>query len=290
MMSFHSGGYQPTHDPNQAHYEQSHNAYVGQGGYLDETSTSFDTPSKSEPGSKRGRGANQSLFPVTIKQILNASQSPPEDNFKIDGQELHQITVVGCILEVRAEATNMSFKLDDGTGTIDVRMWLDADEKNEYMLNKRQAWREHVYVRVVGHIRSFQGKRSILAFRLEPLVDYNELTYHLTEVLYVHLCNLRGIGIQSNQVEYMQNTGNMEYNNPYMNQMQPMTSGGMDPLQSAILQIIQKPTAPEGTDVRFLCQQLGKPEHEVRNALEYLSNEGHVYSTIDDDHFLATDQ
>ena len=31
------------------------------------------------------------------------------------------------------------------------------------------------------------------------------------------------------------------------------------------------------------------PQGEVDNALEWLSNEGHVYSTMDEDHFKTTD-
>ena len=30
-------------------------------------------------------------------------------------------------------------------------------------------------------------------------------------------------------------------------------------------------------------------EARVREAVEYLSNEGHLYSTIDDDHYKATE-
>ena len=47
--------------------------------------------------------------------------------------------------------------------------------------------RENTYVRVFGHVRAFNGKRSITAFRLQPIFDMNELTTHLLEVVHSHL-------------------------------------------------------------------------------------------------------
>ena len=47
--------------------------------------------------------------------------------------------------------------------------------------------RENTYVRVFGHVRAFGGKRNLAAFRLYQLVDMNELTTHLLEVVHCHL-------------------------------------------------------------------------------------------------------
>ena len=35
------------------------------------------------------------------------------------------------------------------------------------------------YVRVyTGHVRVFKGVRSVIAFNLRPVTDFNEVTYH----------------------------------------------------------------------------------------------------------------
>ena len=47
--------------------------------------------------------------------------------------------------------------------------------------------RENTYVRVFAHVRAFGGKRNLAAFRLYQLVDMNELTTHLLEVIHCHL-------------------------------------------------------------------------------------------------------
>ena len=49
------------------------------------------------------------------------------------------------------------------------------------------AARENTYVRMYGHIRGFGGKTSVVAFRVVPLVDMNELTMHLLEVMHSHM-------------------------------------------------------------------------------------------------------
>ncbi len=46
---------------------------------------------------------------------------------------------------------------------------------------------ENTYVRVHGHVRAFGGKRSVVAFRVSPVVDMNEMTTHLLEVIHAHV-------------------------------------------------------------------------------------------------------
>ena len=52
--------------------------------------------------------------------------------------------------------------------------------------------RENIYVRVHGHVRAFAGKRSIVAFRVSPIADMNELTTHMLEVIYAHAYLVQG--------------------------------------------------------------------------------------------------
>ena len=48
--------------------------------------------------------------------------------------------------------------------------------------------REDTYVRVCGHLKSFQdNKCSIIAFSINPIKDFNEITYHMLDVIHAHL-------------------------------------------------------------------------------------------------------
>jgi len=151
---------------------------------------SNDNPTNTPKKSQYRSGANkQSLLPLTIRQLLTSAQSHTDDIFKVDGRELAQITIVGLITSVHEQSTFLNYWVDDGTGKIEVRLWLDQDD-NDFTTQK-SAWREGVYVRVVGHLRSFNGVRSIVGFRIQPIHDFNEITFHLLEVIYVHLYNIK---------------------------------------------------------------------------------------------------
>jgi hypothetical protein len=65
------------------------------------------------------------MLPVTIKQLLQASQDGPDDSFKVDGRDTNQVTLVALILSVQETSSSVNYVLDDGSGTIDARVWLD---------------------------------------------------------------------------------------------------------------------------------------------------------------------
>ena len=48
------------------------------------------------------------------------------------------------------------------------------------------AMRENTYVRICGHVRSFQGKTNVVAFHVSPVEDANQITCHILGVIYAH--------------------------------------------------------------------------------------------------------
>lgn len=47
--------------------------------------------------------------------------------------------------------------------------------------------KQDTYVRVYGHLRSFNNKRNVVAFKILPVTDMNELTTHLLETIHSHM-------------------------------------------------------------------------------------------------------
>lgn len=136
---------------------------------------------------------DESLRPVTIKQILEAEEAFSGADFKIDNATITQITFVGQVRSVNPQPTNITFKIDDGTGQIEVKKWIDVDKQDEaggsggsgdYELDS--------HVRVWGRLKSFSNKRHVGAHVIRPVTDFDEVNYHLLEATYVHLFYTKG--------------------------------------------------------------------------------------------------
>ncbi|KAH9304691.1 hypothetical protein KI387_009095, partial [Taxus chinensis] len=134
-------------------------------------------------------GNSTGLLPLTVKQISLAThkQSDENSNYNIDGVEVNNVTLVGMVFSKEERITDVSFYLDDGTGKIEVKRWVnDAMESAEMA-----AVQNGLYVRVHGHLRSFQSKKHVNAFSVRPITDFNEITFHNLECIFTHLCNLK---------------------------------------------------------------------------------------------------
>lgn len=57
--------------------------------------------------------------------------------------------------------------------------------------------REGIYVKVIGNIRVFNKQRSVVAFYIRPIEDFNEVTHHLAECVYAHVSFTKGIPVVS---------------------------------------------------------------------------------------------
>lgn len=243
----------------------------------------FGTPQASQGEKKRVRDRASNLLPTTVAEILNATQN--DEKFYSGEVEVSQVTFVGIVRSVKETNTRIDYEIDDMSGPpLDVKQFVDNDESTPDS-EKVTAMRENTYVRVSGHVRSFGGKRNVTSFRIEPITDMNELTCHILEVIHSHAL----LAQQSSDMK----SGSLNNNNM-------MTSGGdstgfgvvngLTATQNQVHVIIRNNMTDEGANVEQVCKQLrGVPEKAIREAIDFLSSEGHIYSTIDEDHYKATD-
>jgi len=98
----------------------------GGGGFSSSPQHGDSSPGK---GGAKPSTTVQTLTPVTVAQLSHAVQAHSEDTFRIDGKELHQITFVGQVLNATPSSTNITFQITDGTGSVDVRIWLDGEDE-----------------------------------------------------------------------------------------------------------------------------------------------------------------
>jgi len=87
-----------------------------------------------------------------------------------------------------------AYEVEDSTGRVEVLMWIDNDESEE-QVQKRSQWVPGAYVRVVGSVRPKQNEpnvKSVNAFHIRKVEDFNEITYHLLDSVHAHLYNTQG--------------------------------------------------------------------------------------------------
>ncbi|XP_063901165.1 replication protein A 32 kDa subunit-like [Zophobas morio] len=257
-----------------------------QGGFITSNlggRSSFDSPIK------KGHieGTIDCCLPVTIKQMLFSANNE-QDEVRIDGIIPSQLTFVGMIRSLTRNSTNIDYLIEDSTGSINVRMWSEGDDIGVYG-SKGNEFVEGSYVRVFGILRNFLEKWSFNAHHFALVTDYNEITFHLLEVIHTHLLNVRGSvitneGLTSGNNELLNRGGYFPQQSQYYEQFETE-------LQKQVFECVCRGKEQVGVPIQSIIQELRHSnEYEIRNAVEFLSNEGHIYSTIDDEHFKPTDE
>ena len=110
--------------------------------------------------------------PVTIKQILGAREPSPDDGTTIDGKPVGRIKFVGVVRNRVKESTAITYRIEDGTGTVDIKKYItrpdiqdDADgdaymddDQQQQQQQQQQDPSENIpngsYVAVIGQLRN----------------------------------------------------------------------------------------------------------------------------------------
>ncbi|GKV37827.1 hypothetical protein SLEP1_g45803 [Rubroshorea leprosula] len=255
----------------------------------------------STPSPSKGRDS-QGLIPVTVKQISEASQSGDEkSNFTINGVDVTNVTVVGMLFDKKVRSFNdIRFHLDDGTGRIECIRWVTENSETRQM----DEIDDGTYVRLNGHLQSFQGKRQLVAFSVRPVTNFDEVTFHYIDCIYLHLYNAKlltqcqgGALTQPQLIESLSNTPVHTTSNGYQtpsfnNFTVDVSPDGLKGFDKLVLNYLQQPSNIEremGVHLKEISQQLKSPIEKIKDAIEFLEKEGLVYSSIDDYHYKAVE-
>ncbi|KAL7415051.1 hypothetical protein BDY24DRAFT_383552 [Mrakia frigida] len=261
--------------------------YSGGGGFM------AGGPSSQGGGDspQKARG-NQSLRPITIKQFLSASQPHPDADFIIDDVDVNQVTVVAIVRNLANQATNVSITLEDGTGQCDARLWLDTTADSTTG-GQMEGITQDMYVRVVGTVKTFSNKRHLAATHIRPIKDHNEVFYHLLECQYVSLVMKKGkLGEGGAQAQ-----GGGGGAGANMNDYSGGGGGGggggiyadLTPIHRKVMEFVASAASEEGLHVKQIAQKVsGFNSAAILDAIEWLISDGHLYTTVDDEHVLPT--
>ncbi|CAA0381148.1 Nucleic acid-binding OB-fold [Arabidopsis suecica] len=267
------------------------NAAFAGGGFMPSQAT---TQAHDSSSSLKNRDV-RTLLPLTLKQLSSASTTG-ESNFCIDGVDIKTVVIVGRISRMENRITQVDFVVDDGTGWVDCVRWCHARQETEEM----EAVKLGMYVRLHGHLKIFQGKRSVNVFSVRPVTDFNEIVHHFTECMYVHMYNtkLRGGSITQDtatprpQMPYStMPTPAKPYQTGPSNQFPNQFNDSMHGVKQTVLNYLNQPmhiVSEAGVHCDIIARELRIPLLQVKEALEQLSNDGCIYSTLDETCFKST--
>jgi len=234
-------------------------------------------------GGKEKRAKN--VVPVMIEEVLNA----PEEGFTIEGVEVGMVSILGKIVEIERAVTKNTYKIEDSTGTLDVIQWLVEDSPSvpEYT--------ESQFVSIVGSIRTQGEKKHMMAFGILEAPTQEQKDFHALQVVYSHL-KLKQLNLKmTGQAGMMDNSG---LSNSMMGGGLGSTMGASTTSASfgnknhdMVYALIKGCIDENGINLdTILTQVRGKmSKGEMDGAIDFLSGEGHIYSTIDDEHYKTTD-
>lgn len=238
---------------------------------------------------------------MTIKQIIDCEETYGGSNeFRIDNATVTQVTFVGQVRAVTQQSTHVNYKLDDGTGVIEVKKWVDAD-KMQTEPGAEPLLELDKYARVWGRLKSFSNKKHVGAHVIRPVTDHNEVNYHLLEAAYVHLYFTRGpLGQQGagNQAGAGANGGGGEDGMFVGGAGGAGTGGGGGGMGNHLASVsaqgrkmytylLQTPGGNEGVHTDLIAQSTGMTVRDVKTAMDELLGAGVVYTTLDDDTYAV---
>ncbi|KAF7830194.1 replication protein A 32 kDa subunit A [Senna tora] len=260
------------------------------GGFMASQATQLNDSSLSPARSRETQG----LVPVTVKQISEASHSGDEKpNFTINGVDVTNVTLIGMVYEKAERNTDVSFVLDDGTGRIKCRRWVNEAFDTKEM----EEIRDGMYVRLYGHLKSFQGVKQVVAFSIRPVKNFDEISFHFIDCIHNHLrsrVTVEGTTTghppltDSSLNTPVRNTSN-GYQAPSSNPLYAQYSvDGLKDCDKLVLDYLNQHedmSDERGVHVDELSRELKLPLDKIMLSLKTLGDDGLVYSTIDDNHY-----
>uniref|UniRef100_A0ACD5YSE8 Uncharacterized protein n=1 Tax=Avena sativa TaxID=4498 RepID=A0ACD5YSE8_AVESA len=261
------------------------NSLFGGGGFMPSQTT--NTPEGSG-GITKTRGA-QTLLPLTVKQIIDASQTNDDkSSFAVNGTEVSTVRLVGRMMNKNERVTNVSFILDDGTGRIEVNRWENETSDTEEM----NLVKDGDYVIVNGGLKGFQGKRHIAAYSVRLVTNYNDITHHFLYCIYVHL-DLAKSKRSSSQPQVNASASTWNQGPPTNNQAPTFSASGNTAgkeLNDLVMSVFHDPVLgnlEHGVSVDQVASRLKLPDGVARSTVQHLADIGNLYPTIDDNHFKS---
>ncbi|GMH91000.1 hypothetical protein TrVE_jg13158 [Triparma verrucosa] len=244
-------------------------------------------PASSSDKKPRKPTSDQFLLPCTIKQCLKAASA--DGQLLVDGQDPHQIKLVACVKSKEEGETANTYELEDGTGLIEVKEWINSTSDGDHARARRALIQPNCYVRVVGKLSQFGGKVNVTAWHTKLVASPNEVTHHFLDAIWCHENATRGLinGAVKSEINGISTGVGFGPQSSGVALMDTSTGGGDKKHVQDYIQQFSEETE-QGVALRDIVEALGGKgvsESAIRNAIQGLSSDGMIYSTIDEETF-----
>ncbi|XP_045134413.1 replication protein A 32 kDa subunit-B-like [Portunus trituberculatus] len=279
----------------------------------------FSSPA---PEAKKQGNKIESMLPLTIKTVLDLD----ENNQEYLGTKVNMLLVMGKIQEVNVTSTKVTYILEDTTGSISAIKWLDSESEEETLMENTYC---QVYGTLKSyhgnkqllalHMEPVTDFNWITAHLMDVMYTALQLSRLKEEAIDGGFNKGAMAGSNDNMSNSMVGFGSLAGPGMPDGGMGGGGSGGYSSMNLTAKQrwclraertrtlSIPKigkrlPAWPMAQLIRSSCDDDGNSRdyikvklkgkvtsQEVDNVLFFLSGEGHVFTTVDEDHFKATD-
>jgi len=247
-------------------------------------------------GGQSSSGADRkNLVSVSLAQVIHLTTK--DDGLVVHRQKVHSLVAIGLVLNIEELVTKNIYRIDDQTrgAPIEVQYWKndDNDSSNSRYVAPPPIM-EKTWVRVTGQSRYDDKKPFIVAFRVEPILDPNEIYMHFLEVI------ADSMVLQKRKIESLSSGGAGGVMNESRSMAAPTTGisvggshmQGFSAIQKTVLNLITKMSEQSSAGIHrseIMGSVPGVNAADISKAIDFLANEGHIFSTTDEDTFKSTD-
>lgn len=218
-----------------------------------------------------------------------------DGEFFLDNSEVTHISLVGQIRNISKQTTHITYKIDDGTGTIEIKVWSDVenaqldDEGNDLSMKGLETGS---WARVWGKLKEYNNRRHVQTHVIRPVLDKNEINHHLLEATYMHLYFTRGPpeqlasaskpngGTGATNQDPQQEAG---YTGRSLPQLTPLARRMYDALQN-------EPQNNEGLHTQNLAVICQLSIGDIQKASDELVSHQLIFATVDDHTWALMEQ
>lgn len=225
----------------------------------------------------RSKARIEPFIPCCVNQLFTASQV--NDVFKVGAIVVSQVSIVGIIRKAERAPHYILYKVDDMTAKpIDARHWLGRNKAKQAL----PPCPVGVYAKVFGILRGSAEVRVLEVLQIRVLEDMNEFTAHILETVNAHMMLTKAQEAASGQSAPSAPS-----------EVAPAPERGearSQGIRAEVLRLIQECPRQEGKSIEELQTDLGSLSIKaIKETLEYLMVEGHIYPTVDGQHFKSAD-